>query len=254
MQSQNSNESRRRFLKNSFIAGSIFPLMNSDLSAMFNSFPAERLKIHVFSKHLQFLNYRDMAEAVAEMKFDGIDLTVRPDGHVKPERVESDLPAAVEAMRNVNLAPSMMVTAVQDASNSTDKKVLEVAAKLGFQYYRMKWYPYPEGKSMPESLQDLARKVKDLSLLNKKLGLTGCYQNHSGMLVGASVWELWQLVKDAEKEHMGIQYDIRHATVEGGLSWQNGLRLIQPDIKTIAIKDFKWKKKNGEWIAEDTPL
>src|SRR4029078_320960 len=107
---------------------------------------------------------------------------------------------------------------------------------------------------MPESLQQLAQKVKDLSVLNKKLGLTGCYQNHAGMLVGSSVWELWQLVRDAEKQYMGIQYDIRHATVEGGLSWQNGLRLIQPYIKTIALKDFKWQNKNGEWIAEDTPM
>jgi L-ribulose-5-phosphate 3-epimerase len=53
---------------------------------------------------------------------------------------------------------------------------------------------------------------------------------------------------------MGIQYDIRHATVEGGLSWQNGLRLIQPFIKTIPIKDFKWEKINGEWKVEGTPI
>ena len=47
----------------------------------------EPLKIHIFSKHLQFLIYKDMAEAAAEMGFDGIDLTVRPNGHVLPERV-----------------------------------------------------------------------------------------------------------------------------------------------------------------------
>ena len=195
-----------------------------------------------------------MAEAVAEMKFDGIDLTVRPDGHVKPERVESDLPAVAEAMHKVGLAPSMMVTQVQDADSSTDKKVLEVASKLGYKYYRMNWYAYPEGKSMPESLQYYAQKIKDLSTLNKKLGLTGCYQNHSGMLIGSAVWELWQLMKEADKQYMGIQYDIRHATAEGGLSWQNGLRLIQSEIKTIAIKDFKWENKDGKWIAQDTPL
>jgi len=147
-----------------------------------------------------------------------------------------------------------MVTAIQDADNSTDKKVLEVASKLGFQYYRMNWFAYPEGKSMPESLQSFTQKVKDLSLLNKKLRLTGCYQNHSGILVGAAIWEIWELLKEADKQYMGIQYDIRHASVEGGLSWQNGLRLIQPQIKTIAIKDFKWENKNGEWIAQNTPI
>ncbi|MEP6595706.1 MAG: sugar phosphate isomerase/epimerase family protein [Ginsengibacter sp.] len=254
MKSQNNNNSRRSFLKKSLITGSLFPLVPDDLFSMFHNAPADRLKVHVFSKHLQFLNYHDMAEAVAEMKFDGIDLTVRPDGHVKPERVEGDLPTAAEAMRKVGLAPSMMVTAVQDADNSTDKKLLEVAAKLGYRYYRMNWYAYPEGKSMPESLQYYAQKIKALGALNKKLGLTGCYQNHSGILVGSSIWDLWELMKEANKQYMGIQYDIRHATVEGGLSWQNGLRLVQSEIKTIAIKDFKWENKNGKWEAQDTPL
>ena len=70
---------------------------------MFQNSPGDRLKIHIFSKHLQFLNYQDLAEAAAEMGFDGIDLTVRPKGHVLPERVESDMPKAVEAMRKVGL-------------------------------------------------------------------------------------------------------------------------------------------------------
>ena len=73
-----------------------------------------------------------MAEAAAEMGFDGIDLTVRPKGHVLPERVDTDLPKAVEAMKKVNFVPSLMTTAVDDAGDNTDKKVLDTAAKLGF--------------------------------------------------------------------------------------------------------------------------
>jgi sugar phosphate isomerase/epimerase len=254
MKFQNDDQSRRGFLKKSLITGSLFPLMHENLFSMFHNAPADRLKIHIFSKHLQFLNYSEMSDAVADMGFDGIDLTVRPNGHVFPENVENDLPKAVEAMRKVGIEPSMMVTAVQDADSNTDKKVLETAAKLGFQYYRMKWFAYPEGKSMPESLASFAQKVKDLSLLNKKLQLTGCYQNHSGILVGSNIWEIWELLKEAEKQYMGAQYDILHATIEGGLSWQNGLRLIQPQIKTIAIKDFKWENKNGEWHEQYVPL
>ncbi|MGZ8559058.1 MAG: sugar phosphate isomerase/epimerase family protein [Chitinophagaceae bacterium] len=195
-----------------------------------------------------------MAEAVAEMGFDGIDLTVRPNGHVLPERVESDLPKAVEAMRKMGLAPLMMTTAVDDAGDMTDKKVLEVAAKLGIQYYRMNWFSYMEEKSIPESIEHFQQKMKELSYLNKELGITGCYQNHSGSLVGSSLWELWEILKEADKKYMGLQYDVRHAVVEGGLSWQNGLRLVQPQIKTITMKDFIWEKKNGKWNVENTPV
>ena len=254
MNAQTNNQSRRGFLKKSILTGALFPLVNADVFAITPGNKAARLKIHIFSKHLQFLNYRDMADAVVELGFDGIDLTVRPKGHVLPERVEDDLPKAIDAIRKVGLESSMMVTAIDDAGDPIDKKVLAVAAKLGIRYYRMNWFSYPEGESMPTSIQTFQQKVKEISQVNKELGLTGCYQNHAGRLVGASLWELWQLVKEADKQHMGIQYDIRHAVVEGGTSWQNGLRLIHPHIKTLAIKDFKWEKKNGTWGIQDTPI
>lgn len=234
--------------------GSLFPLMHGNLPSGFHNSTEKPLKIHIFSKHLQFLNYQDMAEAAAEIGFDGVDLTVRPKGHVLPERVEEDLPKAVEAMGKAGFDPLMMTTAVYDPGSTTDQQVLETAAQLGMQYYRMNYFRYPEGKSIPASIQQFQQQVKDLNQWNKRLGLTGCYQNHAGNYVGASIWELWELLKNTDQQYMGVQYDIRHAVVEGGLSWQNGLRLIHPQIKTLAMKDFKWEKKNGAWHAQNTPV
>jgi hypothetical protein len=37
---------------------------------------------------------------------------------------------------------------------------------------------------------------------------------------GSAIWGVVELLKDADKQYMGLQYDIRHAVVEGGLSWQ----------------------------------
>jgi sugar phosphate isomerase/epimerase len=254
MKSQNKNQSRRSFLKKSILAGSLFPLIHGNLFSMVHTSKNSPLKIHIFSKHLQFLNYQDMAEAAAEMGFDGIDLTVRPNGHILPERVDIDLPKAVEAMKKVNFVPLMMTTAVDDADDATDKKVLDVAAKLGFKFYRMNWFTYPDGTTMPAAMEHFQQKVKELSFMNKKLGLTGCYQNHSGNLAGSAIWELWELLKEADKEYMGLQYDIRHAIVEGALSWQNGLRLVQSQIKTIAVKDFTWQSENGKSVIRDIPI
>lgn len=195
-----------------------------------------------------------MADAAAEIGFDGVDLSVRPNGHVLPEQVENDLPKAVEALGKAGLAPLMMTTAVHDPDSQVDQGVLETASKLGFQYYRMNYFRYLEGKSIPESIEHFQKIAKNLGQLNKTLGLTGCYQNHAGNYMGASIWELWELLKNADSQYMGAQYDIRHAVVEGGLSWQNGLRLIQPYAKTLAIKDFKWELNNGKWQAQNTPI
>ena len=246
--------SRREFLIQSAAAGIAAPFAINEAFSSQRTPEAFLPKIHIFSKHLQFLNYQDMADVARELGFDGIDLTVRPKGHVLPERVENDLPLAVEAMKKVGFGPSLFCTAVEDASNPIDKKLLETAAKLDFKYYRMNWYKYTDQKTIPQSLHEFGGKVAGLSHLNAKLGLTGCYQNHAGRLVGASMFEIWMMLEKADQNHMGAQYDIRHATVEGGLSWQTGLNLIKPHIKTIVLKDTIWEQKNGKVALHNVPL
>ncbi len=253
MKSQTQNQSRRAFVKKSLLMGTVLPLLPGAVFSGAEKNPGP-LKIHIFSKHLQFLNYREMAEAAAEIGFDGVDLAVRPNGHVLPERVEDDLPKAVEALKNAGLAPLMITTAVDDPDSATDRKVLETAANHGVEYYRMGYFRYPEGKTIPQSLEIFQQKSKELSRLNKELGITGCYQNHAGNYAGASIWELWEILKNIDGQNLGVQYDVRHAVVEGGLSWKNGLRLIEPMIKTLVLKDFKWEKKNGKWDIQNTPI
>lgn len=231
-----------------------FAKFHSDTYKVASSKAAFTPEVHIFSKHLQFLDEQDMAQAAADMGFAGVDLTVRPGGHVLPEQVKTALPRAVKAIQSAGLKPLMITTAVESAEHSTDRKVLETAASLGIKYYRMNWYKYLENKSIPESIRHYQQQMKALSQLNKELSLVGCYQNHAGGQMGASIWELWEMLKSANQEYMGVQYDIRHATVEGGLSWKSGLRLIHPYIKTVVIKDFKWAEQDGKWQVQNTPL
>ncbi len=250
----NLHLSRRSFIKNTSIVAAAAPFVSADLLKEAASQDVPIPKIHIFSKHLQFLDYNAMSEVAKEIGFDGIDLTVRPKGHVLPEKVEEDLPKAVDAMKKVGFTPSLFCTAVESAVNATDVRLLQTAARLGFQYYRMNWYRYPDSQGMPQALDSFADKIGGLAKLNKRLGLTGCYQNHAGILIGSSIWEVYQLLKKAPADNMGSQYDIRHAVVEGGLSWQNGLNLIMPRIKTIILKDFVWTQRSGKWVTQNVPF
>lgn len=211
-------------------------------------------EVHIFSKHLQFLDYIDMADAAAQMGFAGVDLTVRPDGHIKPERATTDLPKAVAAIKKAGLRAILMTTVVGDANDPVSVQVLNTAAQQGIRLYRTKWYQYNPAQSIPDELIRYQAQLRALGELNQSLGLTGCYQNHSGTLVGATVWEIWEMLKTTNPAHMGVQYDIRHAMVEGGESWPNGLRLLLPAIKALTIKDFIWTQKNGKWVVQDVPL
>lgn len=243
---------RRRFVRSAAVALPGLPLVGRLSSA--GASPAPPPPVSVFSKHLQFLDYGAMAEAAARVGFDGVDLTVRPGGHVEPERAERDLPRAFSAIEAAGLRHDCITTAVQDATDPVDRRVLEAAAAAGARYYRMNWYRFSEERSMPETLARCARLVRGLGELNARLGLVGCYQNHAGLLVGASLWEAWRILEEADPDSVGLQYDVRHAVVEGGLSWANGLRLAAPRIRTLVLKDFEWVKRDGRNAVANTPL
>ncbi|WP_299060944.1 TIM barrel protein [uncultured Polaribacter sp.] len=248
------NFSRREFTKLSATALAAIPLLSFQNSMNLFSSKNNTINVHLFSKHLQFLNYDDMSEAAADIGFDGLDLTVRRKGHVLPENVQEDLPKAVDAMKKFGLNPKLMSTNVWDATSTTNKMVLETASKLGFKYYRTDWLKYPESKTITESQQLFGEQANELEKLNKKHGLIGGYQNHSGKYVGAPVWDLIPVLEATKGEFIGAQYDIRHAVAEGGQSWELGFKRIQPFINTLVIKDFKWGIVKGKWKPVSVPL
>src|SRR5690606_20232395 len=106
------------------------------------------LEVHIFSKCLHFLDYEHMAEFAARVGFDGVDLTVRPGGHVVPEKVADDLPKAIGEIQRAGLQSTMIATAMADPADTVGRNVLEVAASLGISFYRTDYFQYLKDKSI----------------------------------------------------------------------------------------------------------
>ncbi|MFK7934106.1 MAG: sugar phosphate isomerase/epimerase family protein, partial [Saprospiraceae bacterium] len=170
------------------------------------------------------------------------------------ENVKTDLPKAVQAIKAAGSSCKMMTTAIADAENPVDVDTIKTAAAQGIKFYRSDWFKFKEDRTLEESLDYYKMKVRQLSELNAAHDIIGCYQNHSGTKVGASIWEVKQILETANPDFFGAQYDIRHAVAEGGRSWSNGVQLIKNQIKTIVLKDFKWGKVNGKWKIVNVPV
>ncbi|MBO0592962.1 sugar phosphate isomerase/epimerase [Cellulophaga sp. E16_2] len=212
------------------------------------------LNLSIFSKHLKFLDYNSMSEAVSEMGFDGIDLTVRPNGHVLPERVQDDLPKVTEAMKSFGLKPTMICSNVMDANNPIHLKIVEVASALDYKYYRPDLLKYTEEENVLDVVEKAKKYFNILEKLNKKYGISASYINLPGHFYGAAIWDLHNGLNGLSPKFIGSQYDIVHASIEGATNWEIGFKLIKPYINTLVLKDYMWAKKNGTWAFEYTPL
>jgi len=222
-------------------------------------FPGENpepLKVSVFSKHLQWLDWEGLARTAAEIGFDGIDLTVRQGGHVLPERVEQDLPKAADIIRKAGLALPMITAGIVDADSPHAETMIRTMSQSGIPRYRWGGFRYTDGVPIPDQLVLMKERAARLAELNRKYRVCAMYHIHSGSEVGASVWDLWVILKDLDKKWLGVNYDIGHATIEGGLGgWIHSLRLITPWLKGIAVKDFRWgRNPKGRWQPQWCPL
>ena len=252
----NSFHTRRNFVKLSALGTIAAMPIVSSASSLFDAAFSDHseLDISIFSKHLQFLDYKTTGEMAAEMGFSGVDLTVRPKGHVLPELAKTDLPKAIKAIKEGGSNCKMITTTIESVSNPLDVDIITTAASLGVNFYRPNWFDYKKDKSMVESLAFYQNEIKNLGELNKKVGIVGSYQNHAGIKIGASFWEINTLLETVHPDYFGNQYDIRHAVVEGGNSWINGFELLKSKIKVIVLKDFKWGKVNGKWQPINVPI
>jgi len=245
---------RRNFIFKSVCAASLLPLAAFPYQVFEENYVDGRLDVSIFSKHLQFLDYKTTGEMAVEMGFSGVDLTVRPKGHVLPESVKTDLPRAIQQIKEGGSNCKMITTNIESVNNALDMHILQSASECGIEYYRTNWFKYKDGQSMLDTLKMYQEEINKLGSINEKLGLVGCYQNHAGRKVGASFWEIKKIIETVNPKYFGVQYDIRHAMVEGWYSWEKGLQLLYPNIKVIVLKDYKWGKINGKWQALNVPI
>lgn len=204
--------------------------------------PGSIFSICAFEKFLQDLSYEELADVIAELGFVGIEATVRNNGHVLPDRVEDDLPKLAEALRERDLEITIMTTDINEVDDPLTKRVLNVAQELGISRYRMANFKYDLSRPIWPQVVNLRPAFRDLAAMNQQYGVQGLYQNHSGYnFFGATLWDLYEVIKDLPPEHLGVAFDIRHAKVEAGLSWEVLYHLLRPHFGAVYVKDYRWE-------------
>jgi sugar phosphate isomerase/epimerase len=211
----------------------------------------------IFSKHLQFLRGEELAAAAAELGYDGVDLTVRKGGHVEPARVREDLPRLVAAIRKHGLETPTITTDIVDTQTPYIEDILRTMADLGIARYRWGGFTWDAARPYGAQIEEMKMRVARLAAVNQRYRVCAMYHTHSGIgVVGANIWDLYVLLKDYDPNAVAVNFDIGHATVEGGFGgWINSLRISLPRLRGAAVKDFVWaRESSGEWRPKWAPL
>jgi sugar phosphate isomerase/epimerase len=210
-------------------------------------------RICLFTDHLSGFDYNEVARMLQQLRVSGPDLTVRPGGLVKPERVQEDLPKAAAIFKQYGLAIPMITTAITSVGEG--RPILSSAAQLGIQYYKLGYFPYTDMNQWEKTRQSTRESLAHLTELGRQLKIQAGFHNHSGPIVGGTIWDALELVGPLDSHAIGLYFDPSHATIEGGKNgWNFSLRKAAERLKMVAIKDFIWEKAGGEWKTKWVPL
>jgi L-ribulose-5-phosphate 3-epimerase len=215
--------------------------------------PGFRGSICFFSKHLPMLAARSLGRTVKMLGFDGVDLTVRPKGHIEPARVAQDLPPFVEGIRSEGVSVPMITTDLHADSDPAARPTLETAAKLEIPYFKPGYYYY-KFSDVRKELEAAATQLRSLADLAARSGVKLGFHNHSGY-VGGLVWDIAPTFDTLDPTWAGYYFDVRHAVAEGGdAGWRSSFGIVAPRLFMIAIKDFYWEKTPKGWRQANCPL
>ena len=207
----------------------------------------------LFSKHLPMLEAQPLARALKSLAFAGIDLTVRPGGHVIPERAEEDLPRFLKTVRDEGVEVPMITTALVSASETTARPILATAGAHGVALFKPGYYRYAF-TDVRKELADAATALRGLAELGAQCGVALGFHNHAGY-IGGPVWDVVPILDALDPRWAGYYFDVRHAVVEGGDGgWRSALTAVAPRLKMIAVKDFFWERGPKGWQQRSCPL
>jgi len=203
----------------------------------------------LFTDNLADLSIAEVCRGAKQAGFDGLDLTLRPGGHVPPENAEMGLAAARQAAEAEGIDIPMASTAVSEAESPHAEEVFASAAHYGVRRLKLGYWPYQPFGTLARQLDDARAKLASVVRLGRKYGVLPCVHVHSGRILANGGPMLYLILKDFAPDEAAAYVDPMHMTLEGGgAGWEMGLDLLAPWIGLVGLKNFRWL---GEGVRDE---
>jgi sugar phosphate isomerase/epimerase len=183
----------------------------------------------------------EMAQTLDEIGLD-LELTLRKNGHITPEKAPDELPAMVAALAKKNRRILWVALDTVRPDEPHWEKAIRTAKQLGVPQYRHRGFSYRDGQPLKTQIANFRSMAKEFAAANKEIGIQAVYQIHAGRTAaGSAAWDLDMILDDIDPKLFGVAFDTQHVMVEQGKSWPNAVQLLAPRTVALCVKSFKWE-------------
>jgi sugar phosphate isomerase/epimerase len=148
-----------------------------------------------------------LADKIAALEIDGIELPIRPGYQVQPENVKATLPNAVKVLASRGLA-------IKSAAAPLEPAILEACGDAGIPIVRSMVAIDLKKASYAETIAQHRRLWDSLIPTLDRAGVTIGIQNHSGDNIGSAIG-LYHLMEKYDPKHVCAVLDMAHSAIAG---------------------------------------
>jgi sugar phosphate isomerase/epimerase len=194
----------------------------------------------LYSKVLAKIGYIDLPMIVQALGFDGIDLSVEPDGHVIPAKAGNQLMPALEAITGIGLDVPMLTTVLTKAQDHDSEEVLGLATYIGVPFFRPGHWKMTGSPEVEMQLPVVYRDIAMMAQLGRFAKMAQGVHNYAEGGDAASVEDINRVIRAIDPQWVGFDFDVGYATREGGdAGFAAPLALALPRLKMVTLRDFK---------------
>lgn len=211
-----------------------------------------RPDVCVYTEHFQSLPIPEVCQIFKRIGVEGLDLTVRPGGHIDPGEVKDKLPQAVKAAEGHALKIMMLTTGI----NSADRHAEDIVATCqthGIERIKLGYFGVGEFGNLTKRLNDVRRQLDAVVKLAAKYDVRPCVHVHSGPTIPSNGFMLYELIRDMPPDRIGAYLDSYHMAVTGGNGgWKQAIDLLTPWVSLVALKNFQWHSGDRSDLGQQT--
>jgi len=212
--------------------------------------PAPRPKVCVYTEHFQSLPIPQVCKLFQKMGVDGLDLTVRPGGHIEPRDVKTKLPQAVQAASDHGLQIMNLTTSIT-AADRVAQETLATCQNLGIDRIKLGYFQAGNFGELSERLVQAKRRLETLVALAAKYDVLPCVHLHSGSTIPSNGLMLFNLIRHLPKTRIGAFLDSYHMAITGGAGgWRQVIDLLRPWTAMVALKNFQWHQDDRDDLGQ----
>jgi len=199
-------------------------------------------KVCTYTEHFQKLSIPEVCKVFQQMGVNGLDLTVRPGGHIEPKNVKTQLPQAVQAAKEHGLKIMMLTTGIT-APDGHAEDILAVCRQFDIRRIKLGYFRAGKFGTIAARMDEVRRKLDAIVKLTAKYGILPCVHVHSGDTIPSNGFMLHELIRDIPPDRIGAYLDSFHMTITGGAGgWKQAIDLLSPWIALVALKNFQWER------------